>query len=228
VNPFGNDPLPAPAGNNLQRFSGVRQQFRNVLAPQWARRFATFITHKEKDMFESRKNKLIAVLAVAGLLGAGALAWAQAPGPGHHGGDLDGMGPMGHMESVHKKLNLNAQQEELWKKAQAESREAFKNMRASGREVREKMRAEIDKPGADLKQFVQLGDQMREKLRVQMDARRTQTREAWFKAYDALDASQKEQVRLAIKDGMDHAGRGGHMGMRGHRGQGPDQGPGPH
>ncbi|MGB7542289.1 MAG: periplasmic heavy metal sensor [Burkholderiales bacterium] len=178
-------------------------------------------------MFESRKNRLIAALAVAGLLGAGALAWAQAPGPGPRGGDLDGMGPMGYMRHLHDKLGLKPQQEELWKKAQAASREAFRNLRASGREVREKMRAEIDKPGADLKQFVELGDRMREKLRVQMDAARKQTRETWFKAYDALDANQKEQVRLAIKDGMDHAGRGGHMGMRGRRGQGPDQGSGP-
>jgi protein CpxP len=178
-------------------------------------------------MFESRKNTLIAALAVAGLLGAGVAAWAQAPGMGRHGGDLDGMGPMGRMESVHKKLNLNAQQEELWKKAQAASREAFQKMRANGEEVRAKMRAEIDKPGADLKQFMQLGDQMREQMHAQMDTTHNQAREAWFKAYDALDADQKEQVRLAIKDGMDHAGRGGHMGMRGRRGQGPDQGPGP-
>jgi Spy/CpxP family protein refolding chaperone len=166
-------------------------------------------------MIESRKSTLVAALAVAGLLGAGAAAWAQAPGMGHHGGDVEGMGPMGRMESVHKKLNLNAQQEELWKKAQAASREAFQKMRANREEVREKMRAEIDKPGADLKQFMQLGDQMREKMRVQMDTTRKQAREAWFKVYDSLDADQKEQVRLAIKDGMDHGGRMQTRGLRG-------------
>jgi len=175
-------------------------------------------------MYESRKNTLIAALAFAGLLGAGAAAWAQTPGMGRYGGDLDGMGPMGNMESVHKKLNLNAQQEELWKKAQAASREALRKMRASGEEIREKMRVEIDKPGADLKQFMQLGDKMREQMRVQMDARRKQAREAWFKVYDSLDADQREQVRMAIKDSMD---RGGRKGTRGLRGQGPDQGRGP-
>jgi len=168
-------------------------------------------------MFESRKSKLIAVLA-AGLLGAGAVAWAQAPGMmGHHGGDgdHDGMGLMGRIESVHKKLNLNAQQEELWKKAQAASRDAFQKMRSSREEMRAKMRAEIDKPGADLKQFSQLGDQMREKMRVQMDATRKPAREAWFKVYDALDAVQKEQVRMTIKDGMDHGGGVKTRGLRG-------------
>jgi hypothetical protein len=166
-------------------------------------------------MFESRKNILVAALAVAGLLGAGAAAWAQAPGMGHHGGDNEGMGPMGHMESVHKKLNLNAQQEELWKKARAASREAFQKMRASSKEIREKMRAEIDKPGADLMQFMQLGDQMREKMRVQMDTTRKQAREAWFKVYDSLDADQKEQMRMTIKDGMDHGDRMKTRGLRG-------------
>ena len=170
-------------------------------------------------MFESRKNKLIAALAVAGLLGAGAVAWAQGPGMGpgmgRHGGDLDGMGPMGHMESVHKKLNLNAQQEELWNKAQAASREAFRKIRASREEAREKMRTEIDKPGADLKQFMQLGDQMREKVRMQMEATRKQGREAWLKMYDSLDANQKEQVRMAIKEGMDRGNRPSTRGLRG-------------
>jgi len=36
----------------------------------------------------------------------------------------------------------------------------------------------------------------------QMDATRKQVREAWFAVYDALDPGQKEQVRVAIRDGM--------------------------
>jgi hypothetical protein len=52
-----------------------------------------------------------------------------------------------------------------------------------------------------------------------MDAIRKQARAAWFAVYDALDANQKEQVRVAIRDGMDRMARhrGGHRG--GHHGE---------
>ncbi len=162
-------------------------------------------------MFEFHGNKPIAMLLAAGLLGAGAGAWAQMPGP--RGGEgPDGMGPMRNMERLHKQLNLTPQQEELWKKARDAQREVFQKMMANGREQHEKLRAEIDKPGADLKQFMQHVDQVREQMRAQMEATRKQVRDAWFAVYDSLDANQKEQVRLAIKDGMDR------MGQRGRRG----------
>jgi len=32
-------------------------------------------------------------------------------------------------------------------------------------------------------------------------------RAAWFGLYDSLDANQREQVRVAIRDGMDHMGQ---------------------
>jgi len=164
-------------------------------------------------VFENHGKKLIAALFAAGLLGAGA-GWAQMPG----GKGPEGMRPMRGFERLHKELNLNPQQEELWKKAQAAQREAFRSMRAQGEETRARLRAEIDKPGADLKQFVQLRDQLGARMHAQMDANRKQAREAWFVVYDALDANQKEKVRVAIRDGMDrmarHRGgqRGGHHG----------------
>ena len=153
----------------------------------------------------------------AGLLAAATLVagsgWAQMPG-GPRGEGPEGMGPMRGYERLHRQLNLNPQQEELWKKAQTAQREAFQSMRAKGQETRAKLRAEIDKPGADLKQFAQLSDQLRAQMREQMEATHKQVRGAWFGVYDALDAKQKEQVRVAIREGMD---RGGRMG-RHHRG----------
>jgi len=116
-------------------------------------------------------------------------------------------------EKLHKELNLNAQQEELWKKAQAAQREAFRSMRAKGEETRAKLRVEIDKPGTDLKQFAELRDQLRTQMHAQMEAARKQVRAAWFVVYDALDANQKERVRVAIRDGMDRMARG-HRGDR--------------
>ena len=80
-------------------------------------------------------------------------------------------------------------------------------MRAKGDETRAKLRVEIDKPGADLKQFAQLRDELRAQMRAQMEAARKQVREAWFAVYDTLDSAQKEKVRVAIRDGMDRTGR---------------------
>lgn len=166
----------------------------------------------------------------AGLLAAAALfagaSSAQVPGGprGPEGTGPDGIGPMRGFERLHKQLNLNPQQEELWKKAQTAQRDAFKAMRAKGEETRARLRAEIDKPGADLKQYAELGDKLRDETRAQMDATRKQVRTAWFAVYDSLDAKQREQVRVAIRDGMDRmAHRGGRRGgMRGeHFGQSP-------
>ena len=153
-------------------------------------------------MFENHGKKLSAALFAAGLLAAGPV-WAQAPG----GPGPEGMGPMPGFEGLHRELNLNPQQEELWKKAQAAQREAFRAMRAKGEETRATLRVEIDKPGADLKQFAQLRDQLGAQMRAQMETTRKQVREAWFAVYDTLDSVQKEKVRVAIRDGMDRMGR---------------------
>jgi hypothetical protein len=147
------------------------------------------------------------------LVGAGS-AWAQRPEGARDEGP-EGMGPMRGFERLHRQLKLNPQQEELWKKAQAGQRDAVRQMRAKGEETHAQLRAEIDKPGADLRRFASLGDQLREQMRTQMQATRKQVREAWFAVYDALDAGQKEQVRVAIREGMDRTGRGyrgGHPG----------------
>lgn len=160
----------------------------------------------------------------AGLLAAAALfagaSWAQMPGGargpegmGPGGMGAEGMGPMRGFERLHKELNLNPKQEELWKKARDAQREAFKAMQAKAAEMHAQLRAEIDKPGADLKQFAQTRDTLREEMRAQMDATRKQVQAAWFGVYDSLDAKQKEQVRVAIRDGMDRmAHRGGRRG----------------
>ena len=153
-------------------------------------------------MLENHGKKLSAVLFAAGLLAAGPV-WAQASG----GAGPEGMGPMRGFERLHRELDLNPQQEELWKKAQAAQREAFRAMRAKGEETRAKLRAEIDKPDADLKQFAQLRDQLGAQMRAQMETTRNQAREAWFAVYDTLDSVQKEKVRVAIRDGMERMGR---------------------
>src|SRR6266852_7892631 len=169
-------------------------------------------------MSGSRSVKLMLAVLAAGVLGAGS-SWAQMPG-GAQGEGPEGMGPMRGFERLHKQLKLNPQQEELWKKAQAAQREAFRSMRAKGEETRAKLRVEIDKPGADLKQFAQLRDQLGAQMHAQMEAIHKQVREAWFAVYDTLDSGQREKVRVAIRDGIDRMDRG-NQGRRGGQGAGP-------
>lgn len=159
-------------------------------------------------MFGSRKEKLVLAALAAGMLGAGSI-WAQT---GPRGQDPDGLGPMRGFERLHRDLKLSAPQEDLWKKAQETQREASRTLRAKGEENRAKLRVEIDKPGADLKKFAQLRDELRSQMQAQMDKTRAQVRTAWFAVYDALDANQKERVRLAIRDGMDRGHRHGPRG----------------
>src|SRR5712691_2725650 len=174
-----------PAGNSLE--TNPRENRRVV--PQQERKMIA--RHEVKPML------LAACLLVAGSV------WAQAPGAK----DPEGMGAMHGLERLHKELNLNAQQEELWKKAQGLQRDAFRSMRAKGEETRARLRVEIDKPGADLKQFAQLRDELGAQMRAQMETIRKPVREAWFAVYDTLDSGQKEKVRVAIRDGMDRMGR---------------------
>jgi len=162
----------------------------------------------------NRYKGLTFALLTAGLLGSG-LVLAQGYGGQHRHGE--GMYGFAGMERLRDALKLNPQQEALWKKAQDTSRETLKKMRASMQETHEKIRAEIDKPGADLKNIHQIEDKHRE----QMDAMRKQMREARLAVYESLDAGQKEQVRLAIKERMDHGGR---RGMREHHGSPQDRG----
>src|SRR4029077_5306244 len=161
---------------------------------------------KERDMRANRQMVPMMAILAAGILGAG-VALAELP-DGQGSASPEGVHGFGRL---HKQLNLNSQQEQLWQKAQAAQRDAFKARRETGEETRAKLRTEIDKPGADLKQFAQLRDQLREQMRAEGEASRQQVRTAWFSVYDSLDATQREQVRVAIRDGMD---RMGHRGMR--------------
>ena len=166
-----------------------------------------------------RKIALMGALLAAGLVSAGSI-WAQ-PGPQ---AAPEGLGPMRGFERLHQQLNLNPQQEALWKQAQGAQREAFGAMRARAEEIRAQLRVEIDQPGADLKQFAETRDRLRSQMQSQMEGVRAQARSAWFAVYDSLDAAQKEQVRVAIRDGMDRMARHGHRPGR-HQGQ-PARGPG--
>jgi Spy/CpxP family protein refolding chaperone len=116
------------------------------------------------------------------------------------------LGSMFHWRALtrlHNELNLDAQQENLWKKARDFARE----QRGAVRDRLERGRAEIktllEQPGSDLRAVTQRMDALRAEGLAQRDA----VRDRWFAVYDSLGAEQKEKVRLFFKDGAERTER---------------------
>jgi len=163
-------------------------------------------------MFNYRKMQLMPLL-VLGLLGGSLAGWADEPMDVHpntgqsanpSGGQKGKMshglyGPMNLSYIEIGDLDLSPKQEELWSKAQKESEEAFERMRIINRDLHDQIRVDLDQPGADLKQVIQRQEEARTKIETAFK----QARAAWVTAYDSLSAAQKDQLRTAIRDGMD-------------------------
>ncbi|HUO43619.1 MAG TPA: hypothetical protein VMT94_01755 [Burkholderiales bacterium] len=96
-------------------------------------------------------------------------------------------------------LKLSPAQQQLWEKAQQRTSEAFDQARVIGRNMRDQLRVDLDKPGTDLKQIIL----REEEIRPQIEAAFKPARDAWFTAYDSLDADQKERLREAVREGME-------------------------
>jgi len=156
------------------------------------------------------------ILIASGLVGGSAIVLADEPADSHasssnagaheSGGCADykshhvWYGPMSLSYVDMDNLKLSPQQENLWKKALEQTNEAFDRVRIISRDMRDQARVDLDKPGADLKQIIQ----REEEARPRIEAAFKTAREAWFAAYDSLSAAQKEQLREAIRDGMDY------------------------
>jgi hypothetical protein len=163
-------------------------------------------------MFDYRKKQLM-LLLVLGLLGGSAIGWADESANSHpsagqsanENGNPDlkpprGLyGPMSFSYVEIEDLKLSDKQEALWQKAQDKTNEALDRAQTINRDLRDQVRVDLDKPGADLKQMIQ----RQEEARIKIETAFKQARKAWFTAYDALDANQKEQLREAIRAGMD-------------------------
>jgi len=128
---------------------------------------------------------------------------------GGHGMGMGGMGmhqPMFHgrgMMRLHDELKLDAQQEALWKDAEASAREHHDAMRARMAKDHAEIKAMLDQPGTDLRAVAKRMDELRAEGLKQRDA----VRERWFAVYDSLGAGQKEKARLFFKDGMERMER---------------------
>jgi hypothetical protein len=167
---------------------------------------------RSADMFDYR-GKYLMIALVVGLLGGSAIGWADQPADSHpsvgqsanEGDNRDikpprGLyGPMSFSYMEIEDLNLSDQQEALWKKAQDKAEEATGRVQAINRDLRDQVRVDLDKPGADLKLIIQ----RQEEARIKIETAFKQARQAWFTAYDSLNAKQREQLREAIRGSMD-------------------------
>ncbi|MDR2786803.1 MAG: periplasmic heavy metal sensor [Candidatus Accumulibacter sp.] len=108
--------------------------------------------------------------------------------------------PMFHeraLTRLHDELKLDAQQETLWKETSEFSRERHDAIRARMDKGRAEIRALLEEPGSDLRAVAGRMDELRaEGLKL-----RDTLRDRWLTVFDALDAGQKEKVRLFFRDG---------------------------
>jgi hypothetical protein len=132
---------------------------------------------------------------------------AGGPGYGHGGpGAAHAMAPGFHgraFSRLHDELKLDAQQEALWKDAEASAREHRDAMRARMAKDHAEIKAMLDQPGTDLRAVAKRMDELRAEGLKQRDA----VRERWFAVYDSLGAGQKEKARLFFKDGAERMER---------------------
>src|SRR5271170_1853203 len=177
---------------------------------EFAARFIRQII-RSNDMFAYWRNRLL-LMFIFGLLGGSAIGWADEPTDsqhsgvgqraedgGHHIKPSRGLGLAAFSYLEIEDLKLSDQQEELWQKAQEATDDAIDRTRIINRDLHDQMRVDLDQPGADLKQIIQRQDE----ARINTEAVFKQAREAWFTAYDSLNADQKEQLREAVREGMD-------------------------
>ncbi|MDR0379707.1 MAG: periplasmic heavy metal sensor [Candidatus Accumulibacter sp.] len=153
---------------------------------------------------------LAAIIAVSlGLAAGSSFASPGRHGDGPHGMRMDAahahahaLAPMFHgraLARLHDELKLDAQQEALWKEAGDFTREQREAMRERMTKNRAEIRTLLDQPGSDLRAVVKRLDEQR----ADTPELRNAIRERWFAVYDALDAEQKEKVRLFFKDGAE-------------------------
>jgi hypothetical protein len=164
-------------------------------------------------------TKLVAAIAAAGIMGAGALAFAQ-PGMGGPGG-CDGrmMGTMQrtnfdpaaradqHLAQLKADLKLTAAQEPLWQafadKVKAEAGKGIQAMRSNAQDL------SLSAPD----RMAQRTEIMKERVATMESANAS-----FRQLYDSLSPDQKRVADI-------HAARMGQDGRRGHMGRGGPQGP---
>ncbi len=161
----------------------------------------------------------VAVLALfLGLVGS-ALAvppesGARGPQPGHGMHAERGMIGQRDIARLHDELKLDARQEALWQQAAKAFLEQANALREERRKQHDELLAQLKQPGADLRAI----HQRMESLRAERQKQRAVRHERWLAVYEALNAEQKDKVRLFFKSRVE---RMGHVAAEGRRGARP-------
>lgn len=141
--------------------------------------------------FRRHRKSLIAATVITGIFGAG---YGIANAHFRHGPPIDRI--VGQLDTLRGELRLNVNQEVLWKQAMAQTRMVVAQAFDQHGQMREAFRAALDTPGVDLRQLTEKADRMF----ADADTTRKQVRDLWLGVYDSLDAAQRDQVRVFMKE----------------------------
>jgi protein CpxP len=161
---------------------------------------------------KTRISPRLLLIAVATSLGLAASAYAMPPldgAPGGHAGKMHERQMargLKEMSKLHDELQLDAKQEALWKQAEATSKDGRSETRERFRKQHEEVQNLLSQPGADLRVVAKRMSEIKSEGQKLHEAHL----ERWLTVYDALNAEQKEKVRLFFKAKLD---RFSHSGM---------------
>lgn len=138
---------------------------------------------------------------------------ARGPQPGHGMHAERGMIGPRDIARLHDELKLDAKQEALWQQAAKAFLEQANALREERRKQHDELLAQLKQPGADLRAI----HQRMESHRAEGQKQRAAGYQRWLGVYEALNAEQKEQVRLFFKNRMERMGHAAAEGRRGAR-----------
>ncbi|QJD29271.1 hypothetical protein [Methylococcus geothermalis] len=148
--------------------------------------------------FRSPLRKFIAVLAFVSLASLISTAGAFPPPPRPDPEDwLAGM-----LWRIHGELNLNSEQDSLWKLAEDDTRQMLK----SHRERFETARSDIESTLSDANGNLHTLFDKLDADKSNSEARMKQNRKLWLSFYDSLDAAQKKTVNAQLLAELDKMG----------------------
>ncbi|CAI8747202.1 MULTISPECIES: hypothetical protein [Methylococcus] len=147
--------------------------------------------------YRSPLQKLIAAFVFAGLASVVSTAGAFPPPKPDPEERLAGM-----LWRIHGELNLNGDQENLWKRAEDDTRQLTKSHRERFDAAQKDIKSALSDGNADLRALFDRLDADKSSI----EARMKENRKLWLNFYDSLDATQKKTVNAQLLAELDKMG----------------------
>ncbi|WP_017365062.1 hypothetical protein [Methylococcus capsulatus] len=147
--------------------------------------------------YRSPLQKLIAASVFAGLVSVVSTAGAFPPPKPDPEERLAGM-----LWRIHGELNLNGDQENLWKRAEDDTRQLTKSHRERFDAAQKDIKSALSDGNADLRALFDRLDADKSSI----EARMKENRKLWLNFYDSLDATQKKTVNAQLLAELDKMG----------------------